>query len=82
MIDLKYFLVVEATDDLTFFAFYPPELDGFTGVGHSIEDSVYQARWGMREHLELLLQRGLPVPLENANPTVMIRNQQADPASI
>ena len=81
MIDLKYSLVVEATDDPTFFAFYSPELEGFTGVGHSLEDCVYQARWGMREHVELLQQRGLPVPPENTNPTVMVRNQQAEPAS-
>jgi predicted RNase H-like HicB family nuclease len=81
MIDLKYSLVVEATADPTFFAFYSPELEGFTGVGHSLEDCVYQARWGMREHVELLRQRGLPVPPENANPTVVVRNQQAEPAA-
>src|SRR5258708_17175304 len=82
MIDLKYSLIVEATADPTFFAFYSPELEGFTGVGHSLEDCVYQARWGMREHVELLWQRGLPVPPENANPTVVVRNQHAEPAAI
>jgi predicted RNase H-like HicB family nuclease len=82
MIDLKYSLVVEATADPTFFAFYSPELEGFTGVGHSLEDCVYQARWGMREHVELLRERGLPVPPENANPTVIVRNQQTEPAAI
>lgn len=82
MLDLKYSLVVEATDDPTFFAFYSPELEGFTGVGHSLEDCIYQARWGMREHVDLLLERGLPVPPENINPTVVIRNQQAEPAAI
>jgi len=35
MIDLKYSLVIEATDDPTFFGFYSPDLEGFTGVGHS-----------------------------------------------
>jgi predicted RNase H-like HicB family nuclease len=54
VIDLKYSLVIEATNDPTFFGFYSPDLEGFTGIGHSIEDCVYQARWGMEEHLELL----------------------------
>lgn len=53
MIDLKYSLMIEATEDPTFFGFYSPDLEGFTGVGHSIEDCLYQARWGMDEHLAL-----------------------------
>ena len=76
MIDLKYSLVVEATEDPTFFGFFSSDLQGFTGVGHSIEDCLYQARWGMEEHLQLLRQQGLPVPPENPNPTVIVRNQQ------
>ena len=76
MIDLKYSLVIEATEDPTFFSFYSPDLEGFTGAGHSLEDCVHQARWGMREHVALLAERGLPVPAENADPTVVIRNQQ------
>ena len=78
MIDLQYSLGVEATDDPTFFAFYSPDLEGFTGVGHSVEDCLYQARWGMREHVALLRERGLPVPPENPNPTVIVRNQQPE----
>src|SRR5688572_26288979 len=35
MIDLKYSLVIEATEDPNFFGFYSPELEGFTGIGHS-----------------------------------------------
>ena len=62
MIDLKYSLVIEATDDPTFFGFYSPDLEGFTGIGHSIEDCLYQARWGMKEHLELLKEQSLPIP--------------------
>ena len=42
MIDLKYSLVIEATEDPTFFGFYSPDLEGFTGIGHSIEDCLYQ----------------------------------------
>jgi len=74
MIDLKYSLVIEATDDSTFFGFYSPELEGFTGVGHSIEDCLYKAKWGMEEHLTLLREQGLPVPTPNANPTIIVQN--------
>jgi predicted RNase H-like HicB family nuclease len=45
LIDLAYSLVVEATKDPTFFNFYSPELEGFTGGGHSIEDCLDQAKW-------------------------------------
>jgi predicted RNase H-like HicB family nuclease len=76
VIDLKYSLVIEATNDPTFFGFYSPDLEGFTGVGHSIEDCVYQARWGMEEHLELLKEQSLPVPNENPNPKIVIQNQE------
>ncbi len=75
MIDLPYSLVVEATDDPTFFGFFSPDLSGFTGIGHSIEDCLYQARWGMREHVELLREQSLPIPPLNTDPTVTIRNE-------
>jgi predicted RNase H-like HicB family nuclease len=42
VIDLKYSLVIEATEDPTFFGFYSPDLEGFTGVGHPIEDCLYK----------------------------------------
>lgn len=74
MLDLKYSLVIEATEDPTFFAFYSPDLEGFTGVGNSVEDCLYKAKWGMKEHVALLKERGLPVPKRNPNPTVTIRN--------
>ncbi len=77
MIDLKYSLVIEATDDPTFFGFYSPDLEGFTGIGHSIEDCLYQARWGMKEHLELLKEQSLPIPKENADPKIIIQNQES-----
>lgn len=76
MIDLKYSLMIEATDDPSFFGFYSPELEGFTGVGHSIEDCLYRAKWGMQEHVALLQERGLPVPPVNPNPTVTIQNER------
>lgn len=74
MIGLKYSLVIEATEDPNFFSFYSPELEGFTGVGHSVEDCLYNARWGIQEHIDLLREKGLPVPEENRNPTVVIQN--------
>ena len=82
MIDLKYSLVIEATEDPTFFGFYSPDLVGFTGIGHSVEDCLYQARWGMEEHLELLRRQRLPIPAEDPNPRVIIQNEQPIPASL
>ena len=79
MIDLPYSLVIEATDDPTFFGFYSPDLEGLTGVGTSVTDCFEQAREGMTEHVELLAERGLPVPVENPDPVVTIRNE-AKPA--
>ncbi len=76
MIDLKYSLVIEATDDPTFFSFYSPDLEGFTGIGHSIEDCLYKAKWGIEEHVALLKEQGLPVPKENPNPKVTIQNEE------
>ena len=77
MIDLRYSLVIEATEDPTFFGFYSPDLEGFTGIGHSVEDCLYKAKWGMEEHVELLKEQGLPVPKENPNPQVVIQNQES-----
>jgi hypothetical protein len=42
LIYLKYSLVIEATKDPTFFGFYSRDLEGLTGIGHSIEDCLYQ----------------------------------------
>jgi predicted RNase H-like HicB family nuclease len=76
MIDLPYSLIIEATDEPDFFGFYSPELEGFTGIGHSIEDCLFKARWGMQEHLRLLTDQELPIPPQNANPTVIIQNER------
>jgi len=76
MLELKYSLVIEATDDPEFFGFYSPELEGFSGVGNSVEDCLYKARWGMLEHVKLLREKGLPVPRRNPSPTVTIRNEK------
>ncbi|HVS80969.1 MAG TPA: hypothetical protein VHE60_04485 [Pyrinomonadaceae bacterium] len=75
MIDLKYSLVIETTSDPNFPGFYSPDLEGFTGVGHSIEDSLYKAKWGMEEHIALLADQKLPIPEANPNPTVTVQNE-------
>ena len=54
--------------------FYSPELEGFSGIGHSVEDCLYKAKWGMLEHIEELRTRGLPVPPQNATPRVTIED--------
>jgi predicted RNase H-like HicB family nuclease len=78
MIELPYSLVIEATDEPDYFDFYSPELEGFTGIGHSVEDCLYRARWGMKEHVELLLTERLPVPPVNPDPTIRIQNQKRE----
>ena len=76
MLELKYSLIIEATADPTFFGFYSPDLEGFTGVGHSVEDCVYKAKWGMEEHIAVLKERKLPVPKPNPNPVVTVQNEK------
>ena len=75
MIELDYTLVIEATEEPDFFGFYSPELEGFTGVGSSIEDCIYKAKWGMKEHVNLLTEKGLPVPPVNPDAQIVIQNQ-------
>lgn len=74
MIDLKYSLVIEATEDPTFFSFYSPDLEGFTGVGHSVEDCIYQARWGMPEFIQFAKEQGHAIPRPSRRPYVKIVN--------
>ena len=76
MIDLEYSLVIEATEEPDYFGFYSPDLKGFTGIGHSIEDCLYKAKWGMKEHVNLLMEKGLPVPSKNLSPKIIIQNEQ------
>jgi predicted RNase H-like HicB family nuclease len=74
MIELPYSLVIEATEDPGYFGFYSSELEGFTGSGHSVEDCLYQAKWGMKEHVALLREKGLPIPPENHDPKIIVQN--------
>ena len=76
MIELKYSLIIEATEDPTFFAFYSPDLEGFTGIGNSVEDCLYKAKWGMEEHVALLKEHRLPIPKTNPTPTITIQNER------
>ncbi|HKI33033.1 MAG TPA: type II toxin-antitoxin system HicB family antitoxin [Gemmataceae bacterium] len=80
MIDLPYSLIIEATNEPDFFGFYSEELEGFSGIGHSVEDCLYQAKWAMQEHVELLVEQGLPVPPRNPEPVVTIRNERKEAA--
>jgi len=48
MIDLPYSLIIEATEEPDYFGFYSPDLQGFSGIGHSGEDCIYKASWGMK----------------------------------
>ena len=76
MIELQYSLVIEATDEPDYFGFYSPELERFTGIGHSVEDCLYKAKWGMKEHVSLLEEQGLPVPTRNPDPKIIIQNEK------
>jgi predicted RNase H-like HicB family nuclease len=76
MIELEYSLIIEATEEPDYSGFYSPDLEGFTGIGHSIEDCLYKAKWGMREHVDLLKVKGLPIPPKNLNPQIIIHNEQ------
>ncbi len=75
MIDLPYSLVIEATAEPDFFGFHSPDLEGFSGIGHSIEDCVYRSKWGMKEHVQVLKEQGLPIPAPNPDPRIVIRNE-------
>ena len=75
MIELPYSLIIEATEEPDYFGFYSLELEGFSGIGHSIEDCIYKARWGMKEHVALLREQGLPVPPINNTPKIIVQNE-------
>jgi predicted RNase H-like HicB family nuclease len=79
MLDLNYSLVIEATTEPDYFAFYSPELEGFSGIGHSVADCLNKAKWGMKEHLAVLRERRLPVPALNRDPKVTILNETRRP---
>ncbi|HJW85807.1 MAG TPA: type II toxin-antitoxin system HicB family antitoxin, partial [Candidatus Brocadiaceae bacterium] len=67
MIELEYSLIIEATEATDYFGFYSPDLEGFTGIGHSVEDCIYKAKWGLKDHISLLKEKGLPIPQRKNN---------------
>ena len=76
MVDLPYSLTIEATEKADYFGFYSPDLEGFSGIGHSVEDCIYKARWGMKEHIAVLKEQGLSVPPVNPDPRIVIQNEK------
>jgi predicted RNase H-like HicB family nuclease len=74
MMEHPYSLIIEATREPDYFGFYSPDLVGFTGIGHSVEDCLFQAKWGMKEHVALLKAQGLPIPKPNPHPQIVVKN--------
>ena len=76
MIELPYSLFIEATEEPDYFGFYSPDLEGFSGIGHSVEDCLYKAKWGMKEHVALLSKQQLSIPIKNSDPKVIVQNER------
>jgi len=76
MIELPYSLVIEATEEPDYFGFYSPDLEGFSGIGHSVEDCLFKAKWGMKEHIQLLKEQELPIPPKKSDPRIVIQNEK------
>jgi predicted RNase H-like HicB family nuclease len=76
MIELPYSLIIEATEEPDFFTYFSPDLSGFSGVGHSVEGCIYQARLAMAEHATVLSETNRPVPPQVRNPTITVQNAQ------
>jgi hypothetical protein len=72
MIELPYSWMTEATEESKYFGLDSPDIQGFTGIGHSVEDSPSQARWGMQEFVDVMKEKGIPVPFRDDNPTFTI----------
>ena len=81
MIELPYSLIIEATEESDYFGFYSPELEGFSGIGHSVEDCLYKAKWGMKDHVALLKKEGLPIPPGTKDPKITIQNEKKKAAA-
>jgi hypothetical protein len=37
---------------------------------------MYKAKWGMKEHIDLLKERRLPLPPVNPDPEIIIQNER------
>lgn len=73
--------MIEATKEPIYFSFYSPTLEGFTGIGHSVEDCIHKAKLGMTEHIKLLHEQGLPIPPEETDPKIVIQNERRQAAA-
>ena len=76
MTNLKYSLVIEATDDPAFFCFYSPDLEGFSGVGSSVGDCLAKSELAIEEHVSVLREEGMPVPPANPNAVVTVQSSE------
>ena len=76
MIELPYSLFIEATEGPDYFGFYSPDLEGFSGIGHFVEDCLYKAKWGMKEHVALLSKQQIPIPIKNSDPKIIVQNER------
>ena len=74
-------LIIAATDEPAYFGLYSPDLEGFSGIGHSVEDCIYRANWGMLEHVRALEEQGLPVPPSNPNPKIIVQDEHKAPTA-
>ena len=72
MIELPFSLVIEATGEPDYFDFYSPDLETFTGIGRSVEGCLFQAELGMREFVQILAERNVPIPPREA-PTALVK---------
>lgn len=73
--------MIEATEEPDYFGFYSPDLEGFTDIGHSIEDCLYKTKWDIIEHVSLLKEQGLPTPPKNTDPKIIVQNQMSSEAA-
>ena len=76
MIDCSIIYVSQSTEEPDFFGFYSPDLEGFSGIGHSVEDCLYKAKWGMKEHINLLIEQKLPIPIKSPDSKIIIQNEK------
>lgn len=84
MINHPYTLVIEAITEPDYFGFYSPDLEGFTGISHSIENCIYQTRHGMKEFVEdLKANKQVVFAVNNrANIVIQATEEVADIANI
>ena len=74
MIDLDYSLIIEATEDPSFFCYYSPDLLGFTGAGKSLEDCISKVKSEMDEFISFVKEMDHQVPRPSRRPYIKIVN--------